>query len=39
MRSRFGPRIDAGEPVHLLAQDFDLTLDEIEAAVIYERAA
>lgn len=32
-------RIDAGEPVDDMARDYDLTRDEIEAAVLYERAA
>lgn len=32
-------RIDAGESVDALAADYDLTTDEIEEAVLYERAA
>lgn len=32
-------RIDAGETVDDLAADYDLTVDEIEEAVLYERAA
>lgn len=32
-------RIDAGEAPAVLADDYDLTLDEIELAVLYERAA
>jgi uncharacterized protein (DUF433 family) len=32
-------RIDAGETVEALAADYELTVDEIEQAVIYERAA
>ncbi len=32
-------RIDAGETVPALATDYDLTQDEIEDAVLYERAA
>lgn len=32
-------RIDAGEAVPDLAEDYGLTLDQIEAAVLYERAA
>jgi uncharacterized protein (DUF433 family) len=32
-------RIDASEDVESLAEDYDLTSDEIEAAVLYERAA
>lgn len=32
-------RIDAGETVEELARDYDLSTDEIELAVLYERAA
>lgn len=32
-------RIDAGESVEALAEDYDLNTDEIEMAVMYERAA
>ena len=32
-------RIDAGETVDDLAADYDLSVDEIEEAVLYERAA
>jgi uncharacterized protein (DUF433 family) len=32
-------RIDAGESVAALAEDYDLSLDEIEQAVLYSRAA
>jgi uncharacterized protein (DUF433 family) len=32
-------RIDAGETVEALAADYDLTVGEIEQAVLYERAA
>jgi uncharacterized protein (DUF433 family) len=32
-------RIDVGEAVHELAVDYDLTAEEIEEAVLYERAA
>lgn len=32
-------RIDAGETVEALAADYDLTVSEIEQAVLYERAA
>jgi len=32
-------RIDAGEEVDALAEDYGLTHDEVEAAVVYERAA
>jgi uncharacterized protein (DUF433 family) len=32
-------RIDAGESVEALAADYDLTVPEIEVAVLYERAA
>lgn len=32
-------RIDAGESVDALAEDYDLTRDEIEQAVLYSRAA
>jgi uncharacterized protein (DUF433 family) len=32
-------RIDAGETVDALAEDYDLTRDEIEQAVLYSRAA
>jgi len=32
-------RLDAGETVQDLAEDYDLTPDEIEEAVLYERAA
>lgn len=32
-------RVDAGESVIELAQDYDLTVDEIEQAVVYEGAA
>jgi uncharacterized protein (DUF433 family) len=32
-------RIDAGESVEALAEDYDLTRDEIEQAVMYSRAA
>jgi uncharacterized protein (DUF433 family) len=32
-------RIDAGESVDELAKDYDLSMDEIEQAVLYERAA
>jgi uncharacterized protein (DUF433 family) len=32
-------RIDAGETVEALAADYELTVDEIEQAVLYERAA
>jgi uncharacterized protein (DUF433 family) len=32
-------RIDAGESVEDLADDYELSLDEIEGAVVYERAA
>lgn len=32
-------RIDAGESVEALAEDYDLTRDEIEQAVLYSRAA
>lgn len=32
-------RIDAGESVEALAEDYDLNVDEIEMAVMYERAA
>ena len=32
-------RIDSGETVDALAADYDLSVDEIEEAVLYERAA
>ncbi len=32
-------RIDAGESVEMLAEDYDLEPDEVEMAIIYERAA
>ena len=32
-------RIDAGEPVNEIAQDYDLTVQEIEDAALYERRA
>ncbi|MFZ1640631.1 MAG: DUF433 domain-containing protein [Candidatus Contendobacter sp.] len=32
-------RIDAGESVDMLAEDYDLKPDEIEMAIVYERAA
>ena len=32
-------RIDAGETIEELAADYDMTAEEIEQAVIYERAA
>ena len=32
-------RIDAGETVQALAEDYDLRPEEIEEAVLYERAA
>jgi uncharacterized protein (DUF433 family) len=32
-------RIDAGESVTDLAEDYDLSVDQIEEAVLYERAA
>ena len=32
-------RIDAGETVAALAEDYDLSVDEIEQAVLYSRAA
>ena len=32
-------RIDAGETVAVLAEDYDLKPEEIEEAVLYERAA
>jgi uncharacterized protein (DUF433 family) len=32
-------RIDAGETVEALAEDYDLKPEEIEEAVLYERAA
>ena len=32
-------RIDAGETVEALADDYDLSRDEIEQAVLYPRAA
>jgi uncharacterized protein (DUF433 family) len=32
-------RIDAGESLDEVSDDYDLTPDEIEAAVLYERAA
>jgi len=32
-------RIDAGESVESLADDYDLSRDEIEQAVLYSRAA
>lgn len=32
-------RIDAGETVEALADDYDLSISDIEAAVLYEHAA
>jgi uncharacterized protein (DUF433 family) len=37
--SAIAERIDAGETVEALAEDYDLNPAEIEQAVIYERAA
>lgn len=37
--STIAERIDAGETIQELAEDYDLTPDEVEQAVLYERAA
>jgi uncharacterized protein (DUF433 family) len=37
--SAIADRIDAGETVDDLAEDYDLSRDEIEQAVLYSRAA
>lgn len=37
--SGIAERIDAGETVADLATDYDMTTEEIELAVVYERAA
>jgi uncharacterized protein (DUF433 family) len=32
-------RLDAGEPTEVVARDYDLTVEQVEAAVLYEMAA